>query len=634
MNRKNIKPLVFAMAAALSPFMLPVVAQAAVTANQLPGDGSALYGSASATINGSSMAVNITGTTSNGTVILQWGSQGGTLNENAATGGFNIGSQASVAFNNDTGQSSDPFVLNIDTTGNPTEIAGGLSENGIALAVANANGILVDGTATINAPDGLALMNQGYTSGDLQGFTTTTGMILDFANATGGVTIATGATVNADGYVMVAGAGDVNIDAPMVNDGPNTNTSHFYATNTVNINAPVTVDGDDTSFDPIGLAAPTINVNALVTVNAPVSGGSAGALGIFGYSLNIPNNDVVKATLNISSTGSLDAGTVAIQGGDDGASMNDSSSISGIINIVDNGSIRDPYAGRHIYLGGSDYLNGQPVTNGPLGTTGMPAGMAFNAIGSITGSGYIEGDNIVLANQAGSINNITSGQILANGFNIHAGPSGTAHILLSPGMNAGSGINLNVSGNADVYELGQGPSISNSGTSATLQPASDTASKLVVQASGTLTLEGGWETLEKDYSFTSPSGQTSDEFNFPGLVYLLGNQGVTVNAAINSAYSTSTPQGFGVFLLGPTINDTYPIIANGDRGVNFESNQYGPTTINGVNVTNGNPNLPSVYFLQQPVGGSGLQLNQTSTFTNQWGYAQQNQVFLVSPSYQ
>jgi filamentous hemagglutinin family protein len=629
MNRKNIKPLVFAMAAALSPFMLPVVAQAAVTANQLPGDGSALYGSASATINGSSMAVNINGT-SNGAAILQWGSQGGTLNGNAVTGGFNIGSQASVAFNNDTGQSSDPFVLNIDTTGNLSEIAGALSANGVNLAVANANGILVDGTATINAPDGLALMNQGYTSGNLQAVVTSAVLPLNFANATGGVTIATGATVNADGYVMVAGAGDVNIDAPMVNDGPNTNTSHFYATGTLNINAPVTVDGDDTSFVPIGLAAPTINVNAPVTVNAPVSGGSAGALGILGYSLNIPNNDVVKATLNISSTGSLDAGTVAIEGGDDGASMNDSSSISSIINIVDNGSIRDPYAGRHIYLGGSDYLNGQPVTNGPLGTTGMPAGMTFNAIGSITGSGYIEGDNIVLANQAGSINNITSGQILANGFNIHAGPSGTAHILLSPGMNAGSGINLNVSGNADVYELGQEPSISNSGTSATLQPASDTASKLVVQASGTLTLEGDWETLEKEYSFTSPSGQTSDEFNFPGLVYLLGNQGVTVNAAINSAYSTSTPQGFGVFLLGPTINDTYPIIANGDRGVNLESLNYGPTVINGTNVTQGEPaNLPEVYFLQSASGGDALV--NTQTFQNEWGWQQQEQTFFAAP---
>ena len=64
MNNKKIKPLIFAIATALSP----TLAQAAVTATQLPGDGSVYsgFGSASATVSGASMSVNIISATSDG----------------------------------------------------------------------------------------------------------------------------------------------------------------------------------------------------------------------------------------------------------------------------------------------------------------------------------------------------------------------------------------------------------------------------------------------------------------------------------------------------------------------------------------------------------------------------------------
>ncbi len=41
---------------------------------------------------------------------------------------------------------------------------------------------------------------------------------------------------------------------------------------------------------------------------------------------------------------------------------------------------------------------------------------------------------------------ITTGQILANGFHIVAGPSVTANIIVAPGMTSGSGINLTIIG--------------------------------------------------------------------------------------------------------------------------------------------------------------------------------------------
>ena len=455
-NRIRIKPLIFAIVTALSPAM----AQAAVTATQLPGDGTVYsgFGSASATVSGASMSVNIISATSDGkagnVAIITWGSSGGTLNPNAATGGFDIGSQASVTFTNGTGNTAAPFALNLDTTGNPTEIAGTLVGNDVNLGVANANGILVDGTAVINAPDGLVLMNQGYSSGDLANFSNGTGLILDFANATNGVTIATGATINADGYVMVAGAGTVNIDAPMVNNGPNINTTHIYATDTVNINAPVTDDGYNATFAPIQITGQNININAPVTINAAAPGASVGTLNINAFAQSLPANGVLTANLSVSSTGSLTAGTVNIQGGSYGFNSQNITSASAIINVLDNGSITATNTGGYVYLGGLDYLNGKEDLTGPNGSQGMPAGMLFNAIGSVSGSGYIQADNVAFVNQAGSVNNISTGQILANGFRIKDGPSGTVGILIDPGMSSGSGINLSITGNADLTESG------------------------------------------------------------------------------------------------------------------------------------------------------------------------------------
>ncbi len=622
MKNNTLKPLIFAIATALSPAM----AQAAVTATQLPGDGTALYGSATATVSGASLTVNVTGEDSAGSTIITWGSSGGTLNPNAATGGFNIGSQASVTFT--TSLTNNPFVLNIDTTANPTEIAGTLTEqNGIGLGVANANGIIVDGTAVINAPTGLGLLNQGYSSGDLALQSASKALVFDFANATGGVTIATGATINADGYVMVAGAGTVNIDAPMVNNGPNINTTHIYATDTVNINAPVTDDGNDPSFYPVGFVAPNININAPVTVDAPASGGGAGTIGVSAYNLTAPANGVVTANLNIGSTGSLTAGQIKIGGGLYGA-FESSNNDSSLINITDNGAMTVPNTGGTIILGGGTYINdnaSDPVLQN--GTQGLPAGAQFNAIGTISGSGMISADNIWMLNQVGSVNDISTGQILANGFKIVAGPSGTANIIVAPGMASDSGINLAITGNAIFNEFNQAPSYSGSGSTVTSNLAPDYASKLVVQATGTLTVGGN-----SDSSFTDPSGASYPAFNFPGLMYFLGGQGLTVDDALNSAYSASTPMGFGVFLLGPSVSDTYPIIANGDRGVNIESTQYGPTTINGTSVTQGNPNLAPIYFLQAGSSG-GMVLNVQTPYTTQWQWEAENQVFLVDPNY-
>ncbi len=637
MTKISRKPLVLALALAFSP----AVALGSVTENQLPGDGTATIGSATATINGSAMTVNLTGVSgSNNVTVIEWGNSGGTLNPNAATGGFNIGSQASVTFENGT-SANDPFVLNVDTTGNPTEIAGKLAANGVNMAVANANGIVVDGTATINAPDGIGIFNQNFTSGALASLPNTASMILNYQGATGGITIATGATINTADVTYIVGDGTVNVDGTINGTAQGSDNSiSIYSSDTVNINGPVTMDGyvygsgnDETQ--PLLIAGQNININAPVTLNTP--SGSFGDIVVSGFSPVAPSSGVLVSTLNISQTGGLivngngnTTSSVEIRSagyGEEGGNT----SIDSLVNITDNGQISAPYG--DVYLGGQAYQGTGSAVN-VVGTQGLPAGTIYQAVGSVSGSGSITANYLYLMNQVGPINNNTSGQILANGFTLDAGVTGKAIIALADGASQPEGINLKVNGNAVIFNVDQNPSFTlSNGNSASINATPDAASRLIVQASGTMNVVASFPQFDtSNYDTITLNGTTAPVFTFPGLVYLLGNQGVTVNAAINSAYSTSTPQGFGVFLLGPTINDTYPIIANGDRGVNIESTSYGPTTINGVNVTQGDPNLPPVYFLNN--GSSGLQLNQTSTFKNEWGYAQQNQVFFMSPSYQ
>lgn len=592
MRKMGLKPMVFAVAAALSP----MVAQAAVTANQLPGDGTVLYGSAAATVNGSSMAVNITGT-DQGMATITWGNTGGTLNAGAATGGFNIGSQANVTFDNGTGNNVAPFVLNVDTTSNPTEIAGSLVGNGVNIGIANGNGIMVDGSAVINAPDGLALMNQAYTSGDLSAMPASPGIIFDFQGATGGVTIATGASISLGSYVFIVGAGNVNVDAPLVDSGAGTNILSIYGASgsSININAPV-VEND------------------IATNDALVIG-----------------NDGGTTNLNIGTTGSIQGGYVMIGRSINpagGSVVGDYASLS-VINILDNGSIIATNAGNagEVQLGFLNEVNGSSITQ--PGSTGLPAGTVVEAIGSVSGSGYIQGNIVAFLNQVGPVNNNTTGQILANGFQIQAGNSGTANVYLVPGWSSASGFNVQIAGNGSINTAYQAPSYSGSST-VSMNPQADDASRLIVQATGTLTAGNAGDSSVS--TITIPGTSTSTPaIVFPGLVYLLGNQGLTVNNPIDTAYSTSTPQGYGVFLLGPTVTDGNAIIANGDRGINIESTSYGPTTINGTNVTQGQPALPSFYFLQSSNGA--LNLAAQATFNNEWNWSNPGQVFFVSPQY-
>ena len=225
-------------------------ALASLSPNQLPGDGALIYQTgamtASATTTFSSEAITISGSvdTTTPAAVVQWGSLGvirPMLGLTSASPGFNIGSQASVTiFNNVTGPGNIAVpmtLLNIDATGNPSEIAGALTYTGQSpsnpgsLWIANANGILIDSTANIIAPNGLGLLNDPADTsiGFAQSFASGTVPINFSAGnliSEVGVAIQSGANLGSvGGFLLVAGYGSVNIASaapstvPLIVDG-------------------------------------------------------------------------------------------------------------------------------------------------------------------------------------------------------------------------------------------------------------------------------------------------------------------------------------------------------------------------------------------------------------------------------
>ena len=444
-----------------------------------------------------------------------------------------------------------------------------------------------------------------------------------FVNASGAILNAgslsfTGASFDNEGTINLGSAfdNDLYIGATqgnitlggtisLINTGTTASPNHPYLDyvnlnadsivgQTVNINAAL---AGVTSFVYVG--ATNLNVNAPVSVVS--SGTGAFYFGAMG-SKNASAAPVMNS-MNVSSTGSISAPSVYI-----------GTTISGhqaVTNLTVNGSIAATASGGAVKLGYAQSNSG-----------------LFSAINNLSGAGSISGDNIDFANLIGSVNNITSGEILSNGFQLKAGPSGTANISASLVGNHPQGFNVKVAGNV-VLDSGSTSATSETGNGFQVTPPANLNSRLVVQATGNMLVNAG------------TAGMSGGEFQVPGLVYLLANQSLTVNTTIDNAYTTNAPVGYGVWLLSPVINDLYPIFTNGNSGVNFMNTNYGyASSINGANPavqatetslgsipTGQNFPAPTVYFnTTGTVNGTVLPY-----FVNGKGYLQEMQTFLTMP---
>jgi filamentous hemagglutinin family protein len=175
-------------AALLSALSFSAPAFAGLPTTALPASGTV---TGPATISSGSNALQVS---VGGNAVITW------------AGGFNIGSAASVTVNG-TAAGSIPALLNIDTSGNPSELAGSLTASNASVFIANQNGVIVDGTANLSAPQGtLGLIAAPV---DASAFTSS-GSFTIKGGAPTQLTLNDGATIN-DSRMLLAGVGAVNI---------------------------------------------------------------------------------------------------------------------------------------------------------------------------------------------------------------------------------------------------------------------------------------------------------------------------------------------------------------------------------------------------------------------------------------
>ncbi|MCC7041138.1 MAG: hypothetical protein IT516_12590 [Burkholderiales bacterium] len=160
-----VKPVAAALALGLST--AAGVALAAPTPNQMPGSGIVSDISMGSTTVLGTKYINLVSPTTitvDGKVVIRWGDLSMSLGETTNPYGFNLGQNASLTFTGlPPGAGGSPAVLNIDASGNPSQIYGTLvtDKSGGAipqLFLANANGIVVAPGARIVAPAGVGLL--------------------------------------------------------------------------------------------------------------------------------------------------------------------------------------------------------------------------------------------------------------------------------------------------------------------------------------------------------------------------------------------------------------------------------------------------------------------------------------------
>lgn len=210
-----------ALATAIALALGSAPALADVTAGQLPGKGAIVSGQVAAgAVSGGAQTITIgnAGASGPANAVINWGS--GTDVNAAGAAGFNLGSSAQLTFTDGTGGQG-AAVLNIDSTGNPSQILGRLTGNGTSIFVANPHGIIVGGAARISSTANVGLIGNTTLSGTGTDFTG--GSSIGYTGTGGDVTVIKGALINGTS-VLIAGGGNVNVNLSAFN-GPSGSTS-------------------------------------------------------------------------------------------------------------------------------------------------------------------------------------------------------------------------------------------------------------------------------------------------------------------------------------------------------------------------------------------------------------------------
>lgn len=477
-------------AAILTIMATPAMAYAAMPATtQLPGVGTVVAGGAVSNYDASSASGTITFSSS--ATVIQWGGSVGTgsaaISASINTGGvagFDIGSGASLTFSG-TGS-----VLNIDASGNASEILGQLSATG-PLFVANANGIVVGSSATITAPNGLGLLNAslGSSASAIATNFAAGSLDLSFTGVTGGVNIVSGADLSGalGTGMLVAGAGAVNV-----------NFAGYKGSTAALLN----IDG--------GIPA-TVNTSTLALTEEPVVTSAV----LYSYSsLGAPVNTTV--TLGLGQTGSRYLTTAPF-------SFSASSQVIVSGDLVNNGLI-------------GALTNG---TSGSLTYGSMPGQLEWT--GTFTNNGTIETSTSTFLS---STNSGATAAYSLSSTGTSVAPLNGNFVNASAGvLNIGNTTNLENSGNitnsgsitfdGSTIQTGTAGSIVNSGTISTNMAART----LTVSAGNSASVSLGGTI---DFTSTASGAYTLGVFAGTGIDYSAALSFASTGSSLTSATFNAT----------------------------------------------------------------------------------------------
>lgn len=487
---KNLKAASLAAAIALAMGSTAAWGATAPTATQLPGKGVVVTGPSTVsvgTITSGEQTINITGN-----AVINWGASGATINT-TQPGGFNVGSTAKLHF---AGSGTNPAVLNIDSSGNPSQIMGtidtGTTPTNTSIFVANSNGIIVGKGASINAGSGkLGLIANTGVNTDLFA---ATGAVPTYDGAGGDVTVSgslTGSTV------LVSGGGTVNVDLAQI---ATTTSSTLQA----GIHTSTTSGSKD---------------NPAATLNLSNSGES---------SYSAKGGDVIASAGNITTAGTLDLS--AIDSADDstgslrvGGSLTNTGNLTvatvggAVVNqntltVKDGGTLGGLTNAGEATLGGALKVTGGDLVNqGKI--TGATGGSAITVTdGNLNNSGLLSGvTSLATASDA----DFTAGAdySITNSGAIEAAGTGT----LALNANANSRPPVDTTGKVKNDTTG---SIANTGNIYL-----GAATGLTATAYNDLTLGGLL------FAGATPVPVTSDDA-WAGAVSLVANGALTVTAPI------------------------------------------------------------------------------------------------------
>lgn len=547
-------------------------------ATQLPGAGAVAAGSPAPTvgaISGGSQTITLAGNT-----VIDWGSAAGTINASGAgaqPGGFNIGSAAKLTFGG-TGA-----VLNVDVSGNVSQIMGTLSSTAGNLYVANTNGVIVGAGATINAGAGdVGLISNSQFSYGTTFAGTGANFVYNGAGASGDVDVMKGSTISG-ATVMVSGGGTVNVDlggitattALQLGAGLPSGTTYDVTTNSfklagfgaANAGAVLALTGnstgvannvvllasagDITSSGTVDVDGGGASANGMITNNGVFTGGAAGSMtpggitnnatmnftGAWAIGGDFVNNGQLNAPGHVINAKSFtnggsvsSANNIAVTGGD--------FTNAGVITLTGNNP--GPNINATLYGAAANSVN---VTGGNFSNTGkLTAADGVNVLnGSISNAGQLTVGNGMVA---------TSSDSTATGFT-----KGADYSITNGGaITSGSGV-LTVDAN---YAGNNAPSVTNIGSATgttgsftntgalQLGPSGVNSGALTVNANDDINLGGALQFTNGK----SPTGVASNPTSFDGIGLFSNLGNVSVTTPIINGAGPGVP---GVFIAGEQV---------------------------------------------------------------------------------